>query len=99
MARVRLCGTPFRVGTVASVALALLIDVAVALDRAPFRRCTMLIEKLDRYKEWEGRYLNSHSESLHRYRRMLEVYSTIKTPPGGRPPLDDIQRILAADRA
>lgn len=58
-----------------------------------------LIKKLDRFTEWEDRYMNSHSESLDRYRSMKAVYDTLTLRPGGRLPLSDIERVLAAQHS
>lgn len=39
---------------------------------------TFLVNDLDRYQEFEGRYFNSHCPSIDTYRRMLPVFKKIR---------------------
>jgi uncharacterized protein YfbU (UPF0304 family) len=56
----------------------------------------MFVERLDRYAEWEGRPLNSHHNTLDRYRSMKRVFDHTKTSHRGLLDLAGIQAILAA---
>ena len=39
---------------------------------------TFLVNDLDRFEEFKGRYLNSHSRSINAYKRMLSTYTLIR---------------------
>jgi hypothetical protein len=55
----------------------------------------MLLEQLNRYREFQDRDLNSHHNTLEKYRAMREVFDQVYA--GARPlSLRDIQTVLAA---
>lgn len=56
----------------------------------------MLVEKLDRFTEWQDRDLNSHHRTLDRYRAMLRAYDRMEIPMKGIFGLNDIKTILEA---
>lgn len=56
----------------------------------------MLVEQLSRFAEWEKRPLNSHHNTLDRYRRMKRIFDGIKTGPRGLLDLAAIKQVLAA---
>lgn len=59
---------------------------------------TMLVEHLDRFGEWQDRGMNSHHNTLSRYRAMLRAYDHMELPMNGKFPLNDIMTILEAPR-
>lgn len=59
---------------------------------------TMLVEKLDRFAEWKDRGLNSHHNTLDRYRAMYAAYRHMKPTMNGFN-LHDIHTILHAPEA
>lgn len=56
----------------------------------------MLIEHLDRFTEWEHRDLNSHHNTLDKYRAMRRAFDRMEMPMSGAYPLNDIMTILDA---
>jgi len=58
-----------------------------------------IINKLDRFHEFKGRYLNSHSPSIDGYDRMLKVYNKAFESNMGRPlSLEQLTVILSEIR-
>lgn len=63
-----------------------------------FGVASMFVEKLDRFTEWADRSMNSHHNTIEKYRSMKRVYDGLPRSTRGLLDLDGIKAVLAAER-
>lgn len=65
-------------------------------EESHFGVASMLVEKLDRFTEWSGRSMNSHHNTIDKYRAMKRVFDGLPRSSQGLLNLDGIKAVLSA---